>query len=288
MRQPHGTTWLNHSYHTGIQPSALHPLQQLQIGASSSSPVQTLDLKLCVQPTVCAQCHRFAGQVGPTRIVTADVMSATLAEAATQLSFAEFLERCNLLRASPPHLQPNPTLLLDAAMQTFSHSAASADVSTQLPLAEFFLGPPHVLSTHPSFTPGHSCADSFTQCRFCRCHHPTAAHGVLQMPVAPHFPNPLTPPLPTVPAAPAAPVTVMKAPRLHAHASNLRHSRLQVSRIMPTCAPHMGSLLKQRRCDPVCVHPPQFRLCSHMCVPPMWEHILYVYQLPTKGVQVPP
>ena len=67
-------------------------------------------------------------------------MSATLAEAATQLSFAEFLERCNLLRALPPRLQPNPTLLLDAASQTVPHSAASAEAFTQLPLAEFFLG----------------------------------------------------------------------------------------------------------------------------------------------------
>ena len=28
--------------------------------------------------------------------------------------------------------------------------------------------------------------------------------------------------------------------------------------------------------------PPQFRPCSHMCVPPKWEHILYVFQLPNK------
>ena len=79
-------------------------------------------------------------QTSPTRIVTGDVMSATLPEAATQLSFAEFLERCNLLRAPLPRRQPNPTLFLDAAAQTFPRCAASADASTQLPLAEFFLG----------------------------------------------------------------------------------------------------------------------------------------------------
>ena len=65
-------------------------------------------LKLCVQPTVYAQCIGPQVQVGPTRIVTGDVMSATLAEAATQLLFAQFLERCNLFRASQPHPQPNP------------------------------------------------------------------------------------------------------------------------------------------------------------------------------------
>ena len=65
---------------------------------------------------------------------------APLEKSATQLSLAEFSERCKLLRAPPPRPQPNPTLLLDAATQTFPHSAASAEASTQLPLAEFFLG----------------------------------------------------------------------------------------------------------------------------------------------------
>ena len=57
-------------------------------------------LKLCVQPTVYTQCYQSTSSGGPTRIVTSDVMSALLAEAATQLSFAEFLERCNLSNAS--------------------------------------------------------------------------------------------------------------------------------------------------------------------------------------------
>ena len=68
---------------------------------------------------------------GPLGNVTGSVMSATLVEAATQLSFLEFLQRCNLLIAPPPRPQPS----------------------------------------HP--TSGRRCADSFTQCRFCRCHHPT-------------------------------------------------------------------------------------------------------------------
>ena len=67
----------------------------------------------------------------------------------------------------------------------------------------------------------------------------------------------------------------MPALRLHAR----RHSRLQVSRSMP---------VKATQCDPVCIHPPTLRPCSHMCVPPKWEHILCVHQLPTNGVQVPP
>ena len=34
--------------------------------------------------------------------------------------------------------------------------------------------------------------------------------------------------------------------------------------------------------------PHQRRPCSHMLVPPKWEHTPLVHQLPTKGVQVPP
>ena len=126
-----------------------HSLQQLQAGASSSSPVQTsasTQESNGTAPSSSVSCPQgthsaISPQVlaGPTRNVTGDVMSATLAEDAPQLSCVEFLERCNLLRVSPPHPQPNPTLLLDAATQTFPRTAP-ADVSTQLPLAEFSLG----------------------------------------------------------------------------------------------------------------------------------------------------
>ena len=59
-------------------------------------------------------------------------MSTSLAEAVTQLSFLEFLQRCNLLIAplQPPQL-PVPISLLDAAMQTTSPCDASQDASTQ-------------------------------------------------------------------------------------------------------------------------------------------------------------
>ena len=78
----------------------------------------------------------------------------------------------------PTCARPIPTLHLDAAAQTPSHSVASADATTQLPLP---------------WIP--------------RSHH-------RHVPTAPHFPNPLTSPLSTVPAAPAAPVFVRRA-RLH-------------------------------------------------------------------------
>ena len=66
-------------------------------------------------------------------------MPTTFANAATQVSFAEFLERCILSSALPPRRQPSSTFLLDAAAQTPPHSAAFADATTQLPLKEFFL-----------------------------------------------------------------------------------------------------------------------------------------------------
>ena len=112
-------------------------LQQLQAGASSSSPVQTLastqesngtaSSSSVSSPQLPHSAIRSQVLAVPTRNVTGDVMSATLAEAATQFSFAKFLERCNLLRSHPPRLQPDPTLLLDAPSQTFPHSAASAE-----------------------------------------------------------------------------------------------------------------------------------------------------------------
>ena len=82
--------------------------------------------------------------MGPTRTVTSDFLSATLAEAATQLSFAAFLERCISVNAFPPPPLPIPTPPLVAATETVPHIAVSQDVSTQLSFEEF-LAPP---STH--------------------------------------------------------------------------------------------------------------------------------------------
>ena len=61
--------------------------------------------------------HKF--RQAPLSMSQAIVMSSSLAEAATQLSFAEFSERCNFLRAPPPRPQPSPTLLLDALRRLF-------------------------------------------------------------------------------------------------------------------------------------------------------------------------
>ena len=66
----------------------------------------------------------------PTRNVTGDVMC--LAEAITQLSFIEFLQRCGIPIAPPQQSQLQvPISLLDATVQTTPPCDASQDVSTQ-------------------------------------------------------------------------------------------------------------------------------------------------------------
>ena len=237
------------------------------------------------------------------------------------------MERCNLLRAAPPHLQPNTTQLLDAATQTFPHSAASADASTQLPLAEFSLGcicpedpldclvpplahditcptctrpiPPLVLDAAAQ-TPSHSVAsaDATTQLPLtefflgCICSNdptdrsvPPPTHGDASSASLLQSTDTATICSPSSTSRTSERHACTTTPRARLHSAPPPPPGLED---MPTYAPHMGSLLKQRRCDPVCIHPPQFRPCSHMSVPPKWEHILYVHQLPTKGVQAPP
>ena len=97
----------------------------------------------------------------------------------------------------------------------------------------------------------------------------------------------------------AVPVMVMFALPSHACNSTAHHHRHKVSRFSHEFSP-MLSLSKQRPCDHVrnlllsllclvcCSHPIERRPCSHMLVPPKWEHTPLVHQLPTKGMPVPP
>ena len=75
------------------------------------------------------QCNQLTSHCG-SHPVTGDVMP--LAEAITQLSFLEFLQRCGVSIAPPqPSQLPVPISLLDAAVQTTPPCGASQDVSTQ-------------------------------------------------------------------------------------------------------------------------------------------------------------
>ena len=139
VQLPPGTTELNHSYYTGSSFSAPHSAQQLQNGTIATS-VQPLAY---TQEANCAASSGFvsspllprsaiSSQVHacPTRNVTGDAMP--LAEANTQLSFLEFLQRCGI-----PITPPQPSQLsvsmspLDAAVQTTPPCDAFQDVSTQ-------------------------------------------------------------------------------------------------------------------------------------------------------------
>ena len=192
VRPPPGTTEWNHSYFLGNSFSAPHSFQQLQNGTIATS-VQPLAYTQETNGTTSSgfvsspQLPRSAisSQVpeGPTRNVTGEVMP--LAEAVTQLSFLEFLQRCNLLIAPPQTHQlpvtispldaamqttppcaasqdvstqtcarPFSSLSLDAAVQTSSHSVLSHVTSTQLPLTEFFIG--CIFSNDPSDCQGSS------------------------------------------------------------------------------------------------------------------------------------
>ena len=160
-RCPSVLTWTNLRacgclFYTGNSLSALHSLQHLQAGATSPSPVQmsaSTRESHGAAPSSSVSCPQVTlstthpqVQTFPTRTVTSDLMSAT------QLSFAAFLERCIFVSASPPLQLPVPTPPLDAATQTFPHTAASRDVSTQLSFREFLASP----STHDVLCP--TCA----------------------------------------------------------------------------------------------------------------------------------
>ena len=157
VRPPLSTTEWNHSYYTGK--SALHSLQQLQAGTSSTSVQPLASIKesngtassgSVSSPQLPHSAIISRVLAGPTRNVTGEVMSTSLAEAVTRLSFREFLQRCNLLIAPPPLPQPQvPTPPLDAATQTLLNSAASRDVSAQPSYSEFLASP----STHDVLCP---------------------------------------------------------------------------------------------------------------------------------------
>ena len=98
--------------------TSVHPLAYTQetIGVSSS-----LLSRSAISSQVTA---------GPTRNGTGDVMP--LAEAITQLSFLEFLQRCGVsIALSQPSQPPVSTSLVDAAVQTTPPCDVSQEVSTQ-------------------------------------------------------------------------------------------------------------------------------------------------------------
>ena len=139
VQLPPGTTECNHSYYAGNSFSASHSVQQLQ-NCTITNSVQSLSYTQEANGVASSgfvsspplPCSTISSQVPvcPTRNVTGDVMP--LAEAVTQLSFLEFLQRCGVSIASAqPSQLPVPISLLDAAVQTTPPCDASQDASTQ-------------------------------------------------------------------------------------------------------------------------------------------------------------
>ena len=152
VRPPLGTTGWNHSYYTGNSLSAPHSLQKLQAGASSSSSVQMLastreshdaapsSAVSCPQVTLSATYPQVQIQMDPTRTITNDLLSATLAEAATQLSLLPFWSVASLstlLRRtnyqSPPHLWMPLRRLFHTPLPLGTFLRNSRSVSSWLP-----------------------------------------------------------------------------------------------------------------------------------------------------------
>ena len=249
-------------------------------------------------------------QMGPTRTITSYLLSATLAEAATQLSFAAFLERCISVSASPPPPLPIPTPPLDAATQTFPHTAVSRDVSTQLSFKEFSLR-----SVHPHYPSGVLAPPSTHDVLCPTCSRPVPSlhlDAAVRTPlysVETHDASTLTEffigcilsndpldrqdlPSAHCNAGSASPPQLADIATLATATSTLRphmsyYSHHRVSRRMPVNTPHMVYLLKRTGAtSSMYIH------LSHAptatSVPPKWEHILCAQLLPTREVQVPP
>ena len=139
VQSPPGTTEWNHSYYTGNSFSAPHSVRQLQNGTTPTS-VQPLAYTqeangaaypgFVSSPLLPRSAISSQVPAGPTRNVTREVMP--LAEAVTQLSFLEFLQRCGIpITPHHPSQLPVPISLLDAAVQTTPPCDVSQDVSTQ-------------------------------------------------------------------------------------------------------------------------------------------------------------
>ena len=94
-------------------------------------------------------------------------------------------------------------------------------------------------------------------------------------------------------AVPVLTVTITSTLWLHVsccshHRVSNSLPRLQVSRSMPTCAPHMAHLLIRYGCDPGYAQLSQSRPHSLLLVPSMWEHTLCAQPLPAREVLVLP
>ena len=125
----------NRSYYTGNSLSALHSQHGLHV-CSSTGFDPAVDrhyaLMLSAWLTVTKRPHRLTCSCGPPSQCHRRSNANFFCEALTQLSFLEFVQRCNLLIApSQPTQLPASVSLMDVAVQTASPCEVSQDSSTQ-------------------------------------------------------------------------------------------------------------------------------------------------------------
>ena len=133
-----GPSELNRSYYTGNSLSALQSSQQFTTSSGSALGSQLLHCLISSQVPA-----------GPARNVTGEVMPTSLAEALTQLSFLEFLQRCDLLIAphQPPQL-PVPICF---------HTTTAHGVLYWMCLLGRSSGPPKPRSSVPAISTRSTC-----------------------------------------------------------------------------------------------------------------------------------
>ena len=132
-----GPSELYRSYYTGNSLSALHSSQQVHVSAVITSVHPRASTQRLNDTT--PSCSALGSQLlhghigspvlaGPIRNVTGEAMPTSLAEALAQLSFLEFVQRCNLLIApSQPTQLPVTISFLDVAVQTAAPCEISQD-----------------------------------------------------------------------------------------------------------------------------------------------------------------
>ena len=237
---------------------------------------------------------------GPTRNVTGEAMPTSLAEALTQLSFLEFVQRCNLLIApSQPTQLPAPISFLDVAVQTATPGEVSQDASTQTsdqPVSSLSLDvavqtifhsvrssslnaavqtvPHSIFSQDVSTQMGSRPVSSFSVDTSMQ----TSIRSVVQHDAATQLP--LTEFFigciySNSPLDRQNPVRQSPAPMQGSHAL-----------LQPNSQPLPQSLLLIRTCSPMLAALPAIP-SSRLSVPHMWEHTLYAQSPAPRGVPVP-
>ena len=294
MSSSTGPSELNRSYYTGNSLSALHSSQQVHDGAVFTS----------VHPRASAHSYYTATSAHLFLRAPGEAMPTSLAEALTQLSFLEFVQRCNLCIAPSQSTQlPASASLIDVAVQTAAPCEVSQDSSTQTSDQN---GPSLSLDVAVQ-TIFHSVCSSSLDAAV-----QTIPHSTLSQDVSTQFGSrpassfsvdtSMQTPIRSVvqhDAATQLELTEFFIGCIYSNSpldrKNLFVSLRHQCRIHMCCLRHRPdsnsqslslSLLLVRTCSPMLAALPAI-LSSRLSVPHMWEHTLYAQPPAPRGVQVP-